>query len=66
MYSLRTYERVAQLQGHNGSILALTISQDKRLLLSSAADRYVNVGCLLSPRGCQTFLTYARFGNWTV
>lgn len=43
VYSLRTYERKAALEGHRGSVLGLTLSEDKTLLFSSAGDRIVNV-----------------------
>lgn len=33
---------MAELRAHSGSVLALSFSRDKRLLFSSATDRYVN------------------------
>ncbi|KAF2092255.1 beta-Ala-His dipeptidase [Saccharata proteae CBS 121410] len=43
VYGLRTYERVAVIEGHRGSVLGLCLSQDQSLLFSSAGDRIVNV-----------------------
>ncbi|OCK79980.1 glutathione degradosome [Lepidopterella palustris CBS 459.81] len=43
VYSLDTYERVAVIEGHRGSVLGLCLSQDQDLLFSSAGDRIVNV-----------------------
>lgn len=43
VYTLGTYERVRSVRAHNGSVLGLCLSQDERLLFSSAGDRFVNV-----------------------
>lgn len=43
VYSLSTYERVAVIEGHRGSVLGLCLSQHQDLLFSSAGDRIVNV-----------------------
>jgi di- and tripeptidase len=43
VYSLSTFEKKAVVEGHNGSVLALCLSQDKAQLFSSAGDRIVNV-----------------------
>lgn len=54
VFALSTYERVYAVKGHNGSVLALNLSEDETLLCSSAGDRIVNVGCptiaLFQPR----------------
>ncbi|KAK7517387.1 hypothetical protein IWZ03DRAFT_414262 [Phyllosticta citriasiana] len=44
VYGLETYERVALISGHRGSVLGLYLSQDQQLLFSSAGDRIVNAG----------------------
>ena len=43
VYTLRTYERKAVIEGHRGSVLGLCLSQDASLLFSSGGDRIVNV-----------------------
>lgn len=43
VYSLDTYERVAVIEGHKGSILDLCLSEDESVLFSTAGDRYTNV-----------------------
>ncbi|USW48647.1 Putative peptidase M20, WD40/YVTN repeat-like-containing domain superfamily [Septoria linicola] len=43
VYSLTTYEKKAVIEGHRGSVLGLYLSQDQKLLFSSAGDRIVNV-----------------------
>jgi di- and tripeptidase len=43
VYCLNTYKRVAVIDGHRGSVLALCLSDDETLLFSSAGDRFVNV-----------------------
>jgi di- and tripeptidase len=43
VYSLRTYERQAVIEGHRGSVLGLCLSADQKLLFSSGGDRIVNV-----------------------
>lgn len=43
MFALRTYELVSKIEAHNGSVLALGLSEDQALLFSSAGDRFVNV-----------------------
>lgn len=42
VYSLRTYERKAVIDGHRGSVLGLCLSADQELLFSSAGDRIVS------------------------
>jgi di- and tripeptidase len=48
VYGLDTYERRKVIQGHKGSVLGLCLSQDKKLLFSSATDPIVNVSALVS------------------
>jgi len=43
VYSLESFERLAVIEGHRGSVLGLCLSQDQTLLFSSAGDRIVNV-----------------------
>ncbi|KAI9811531.1 MAG: hypothetical protein M1832_000874 [Thelocarpon impressellum] len=43
VWSLETYELVANVNGHNGSVLGLFLSKDGNLLFSCAGDRIVNV-----------------------
>ncbi|KAL1306077.1 hypothetical protein AAFC00_004198 [Neodothiora populina] len=43
VYSLDTYQRVAVIEAHKGSVLDLAWSRDEGLLFSSAADRITNV-----------------------
>ncbi|KAK4968100.1 hypothetical protein LTR66_000527 [Elasticomyces elasticus] len=43
VYGLTTYEQVKIIEGHKGSVLGLCLSQDQRLLFSSAGDRITNV-----------------------
>ena len=43
VYTLRTYERKAVIEGHRGSVLGLCLSHDQELLFSSGGDRIVNV-----------------------
>jgi len=43
VYSLESYKRIAVIAGHRGSVLALCLSDDEKLLFSSAGDRFVNV-----------------------
>lgn len=43
VWSLATYELVATVNGHRGSVLCLFLSQDRNLLFSSAGDAIVNV-----------------------
>ncbi|KAF1935766.1 glutathione degradosome [Clathrospora elynae] len=45
VYSLDTYERHRVIHAHKGSVLGLCLSQDQKLLFSSAADPIVNVWC---------------------
>lgn len=59
VYSLKTYERKAVIEGHRGSVLGLTLSEDKRLLFSSAGDRIVNVWSTTSlTRTCCLYSSY--------
>lgn len=43
VYSLDTYERIAVIEAHKGSVLDLCLSTEEGLLFSSAADRITNV-----------------------
>ncbi|CAK1354203.1 unnamed protein product [Cercospora beticola] len=43
VYSLRTYEKKAVIEGHRGSVLGLHLSQDQTLLFSCSGDRIVNI-----------------------
>ena len=43
-----TYERRKVIEGHKGSVLALCLSQDKKLLFSSATDPIINVSTSVS------------------
>ncbi|KAF2870395.1 hypothetical protein BDV95DRAFT_575718 [Massariosphaeria phaeospora] len=45
VYSLDTYERRKVIEAHKGSVLALCLSQDQGVLLSSASDPIINVWC---------------------
>ncbi|CAI6331673.1 unnamed protein product [Periconia digitata] len=45
VYSLDTYERRKVIEAHRGSVLGLCLSQDQKLLFSSATDPIVNVWC---------------------
>lgn len=50
VYSLDTYERRKVIEAHKGSVLGLCLSQDQRLLFSSATDPIVNVWCTITFR----------------
>lgn len=43
VWSLDTYELLATISAHGGSVLSLFVSPDKKLLFSSAGDAIVNV-----------------------
>lgn len=43
VWSLETYERIFNVAAHRGSVLCLYLSQDGKLLFSSAGDAIVNV-----------------------
>lgn len=43
VFRLDTYEKKALIEGHRGSVLGLCLSEDRKLLFSSAGDRIVNV-----------------------
>lgn len=45
VWSLETFELLANVHAHRGSVLCLCLSTDKKLLFSSAGDAIVNV-CL--------------------
>ncbi|MCJ1477756.1 hypothetical protein MMC13_006429 [Lambiella insularis] len=45
VWSLETYELLASIPAHRGAVLGLFVSQDGRLLFSSAGDAIVNVWC---------------------
>ncbi|KAF2825480.1 beta-Ala-His dipeptidase [Ophiobolus disseminans] len=45
VYSLDTYERRRVIHAHKGSVLGFCLSQDQKLLFSSATDPIVNVWC---------------------
>ncbi|KAI9818919.1 MAG: hypothetical protein M1827_007740 [Pycnora praestabilis] len=46
VWSLETYELVSTILAHRGSVLCLFLSQDRKLLFSSAGDAIVNVWCV--------------------
>ena len=43
VYSLDTYERHRVIEAHKGSVLGFCLSQDQKLLFSSATDPIINV-----------------------
>ena len=43
VWDINTYERRGTLTGHQGSVLCLCLSEDKKLLFSSAGDAIVKV-----------------------
>jgi di- and tripeptidase len=43
VFGLDTYEKKVVIEGHRGSVLGLCLSEDGKLLFSSAGDRIVNV-----------------------
>lgn len=43
VWDIHTYEKRGALKGHQGSVLCLTLSDDKKLLFSSAGDAIVKV-----------------------
>jgi di- and tripeptidase len=43
VWDINTYERRGTLKGHQGSVLCLCLSEDKKLLFSSAGDAIVKV-----------------------
>jgi di- and tripeptidase len=43
VWDINTYERRGTLKGHRGSVLCLALSNDKKLLFSSAGDAIVKV-----------------------
>ncbi|KAI9878928.1 MAG: hypothetical protein M1830_010112 [Pleopsidium flavum] len=45
VWSLETYELISTVAAHRGSVLCLFLSQDGKLLFSSAGDAIVNVWC---------------------
>jgi di- and tripeptidase len=49
VWDIHTYERKAILKGHQGSVLCLHLSEDKKLLFSSAGDAIVKVRALFTP-----------------
>ena len=59
VYCLKTYERLAVIDGHRGSVLALCLSADQDLLFSGAGDRIVNVWYTKSlTRACCLYSSY--------
>jgi len=48
VWSLETFEFLANIHAHRGSVLCLCLSADKKLLFSSAGDAIVNVWCTSS------------------
>jgi len=42
VYALDTYERIAVIQGHRGSVLGFCLCEDEGLLFSTAGDRITN------------------------
>ena len=49
VWSLETYELLSSIPAHRGAVLSLFVSQDGRLLFSSAGDAIVNVRLSLQP-----------------
>ncbi len=47
VWSLATFDLLANIHAHRGSVLCLCLSADKKLLFSSAGDAIVNVYVLL-------------------
>ena len=45
VWSLDTFELLAKIHAHRGSVLCLHLSTDKKFLFSSAGDAIVNVWC---------------------
>ena len=43
VWDIHTYERRGTLKGHQGAVLCLTLSEDKKTLFSSAGDAIVKV-----------------------
>ncbi|KAL7268643.1 hypothetical protein RUND412_008720 [Rhizina undulata] len=43
IWSIETYELVATLKGHQGSVLSLNLAEEQSLLFSSAGDAIINV-----------------------
>ncbi|KAF3903203.1 hypothetical protein ABW20_dc0101832 [Dactylellina cionopaga] len=43
IFSTDTYDHIRDLKGHSGCILALVLSKDESLLLSSAGDAIINI-----------------------
>ncbi|KAL2354928.1 hypothetical protein BJ546DRAFT_48628 [Cryomyces antarcticus] len=43
VYTLDTYDRIAVIEAHRGSVLGFCLYADQQLLFSSAADRIINV-----------------------
>lgn len=48
VHDLKTFQHVADLVGHNGSVLSLTLSPDNSKLFSSSGDSIVKVWCTAS------------------
>lgn len=46
VWSLETYELLASIAAHRGSILCLFLSSDRKVLLSGGGDAIVNVGVM--------------------
>lgn len=51
VWSIETFQRVATVKGHQGSVLSLFLCEDQSLLFSSAGDAIINVG-LIPTGGC--------------
>ncbi|KAI5852733.1 hypothetical protein DFP73DRAFT_469640 [Morchella snyderi] len=43
VWSIETFEKVATLEGHQGSVLSLCLAEDQSLLFSSAGDAIINI-----------------------
>jgi di- and tripeptidase len=64
VYSLDTYDRIALLEAHKGSVLDLCLCEDEKLLFSSAADRITNVWDLNTFR--HVYSLYSRYDTGDV
>ncbi|KAF2030462.1 glutathione degradosome [Setomelanomma holmii] len=63
VYSLDTYERRRVIHAHKGSVLGFCLSQDQKLLFSSATDPIVNVWCTSSFRHVYAFWSTHDVGD---
>ena len=61
VWSLETYENLARIRAHRGSLLSLFLSSDRKLLFSSGCDALVNVW------DAKTFKRlYSIFSNYNI